>query len=441
MNIAYVLKMYPRFSETFIVNEILELERQGVDVRIYSLRKPDDGRFHAKLARVKANVVYTPEYPDKEPERVQAAEETVRAAYPERYDALRAYAESRGHAYAIKRFQQACIIAAHLLRHPVHAMHAHFASSASRVSNYVHRLIGLPYSITAHAKDIYHQDVKPASLRGKIRDARFVVTVSRYNQAHLQQVMGEETADIRCLYNGIDLERFRPDPTVSRQPNLILGVGRLVEKKGFDTLIHACALLRQWEIDFRCQIIGKGDLRDDLKALIAGLALDDRVKLVGPRPQDAVLAAYREAAVFALPCIIGKDGNRDGLPTVLLEAMAAGLPVVTTSVTGNPEIVDDGENGRIVPPNDPTILAYALAELLQNPHRRAQMGLAARKKVEDAFDVRQNVTTLHRWLAEPTMGTAVAPSTAYHPQTVIVNSPYSPLIANQYTSPASYQQG
>ena len=427
MNIAYILKMYPRFSETFIVNEILELERQGVDVRIYSLRKPDDGRFHAKLARVKANVVYTPEYPDKEPERVQAAEDAVRAAHLERYEAVRAYAESRGHAYAIKRFQQACIIAAHLLRHPVHAMHAHFASSASRVSNYVYQLIGLPYSITAHAKDMYHQDVKPSSLRGKIRDARFVVTVSRFNQAHLHQLMGEEKADIRCLYNGIDLERFRPDPAVNRQPNLILGVGRLVEKKGFHTLVRACALLRQWSVDFRCQIIGSGEMRETLKDLITELRLDEQVSLVGPRPQDEVLAAYHGASVFALPCVIGKDGNRDGLPTVLLEAMATGLPVVSTSVTGNPEIIDDGENGRIVPPHNATILAHALAELLQNPHRRAQMSIAARQKVERAFDVQQNVAQLHRWLAEPTTETAVSPA-AYQPKNVIIDSPYSPLI-------------
>ncbi len=441
MKIAYILKMYPRFSETFIVNEILELERQGVDVRIYSLRKPDDGRFHAKLARVKANVIYTPEYPDKEPDRVQAAEEAVKAAYPARYQAVRAYAESRGHAYAIKRFQQACVIAAHLLKHPVHAMHAHFATSASRVSNLIYQLIGLPYSITAHAKDIFHEDVKPESLQGKIRDARFVVTVSQFNRRYLQELMGSQPADIRCLYNGIDLTHFRPDPTTPREPNLILGVGRLVEKKGFDTLIHACALLRSWGIPFQCHIIGKGDLRDTLKTLIAQYALQDRVHLKGPRPQDAVLAAYHQAAIFALPCVVGKDGNRDGLPTVLLEAMASGVPVVSTSVTGNPEIIDDGVNGRIVPPNDAEALAEALADLLQNAEKRQAMGTAARQKVEQTFDVQKNVTILHNWLAEPTREkvadtaekaeteTAVTPTppVIFKPKPVIIDSPFSPI--------------
>ncbi|MCB9419001.1 MAG: glycosyltransferase [Ardenticatenaceae bacterium] len=425
MKIAYILKMYPRFSETFIVNEILELERQGVDVRIYSLRKPDDGRFHAQLSLVKANVVYTPEYPDREPERVQAAEDTVRAAYPERYLALRAYAESRGHPYAIKRFQQACVIAAHLLGHPVHAMHAHFASSASRVANYVKHLIGLPYSIAAHAKDIYHEDVQLGSLQGKIRDARFVVTVSRFNQAHLQALMGDQSADIRCLYNGIDRDRFQPGADGQRQPNLILGVGRLVEKKGFADLIRACHLLRQWGVAFRCEIIGKGDLRDSLQMLIDELDLADQVKLIGPQPQDGVLEAYRRSVVFALPCIIGSDGNRDGLPTVLLEAMSTGLPVVSTALTGIPEIIDHDENGLIVPPGDPETLAHALASLLQNHAYREQMGKAAQQKVACAFDVRHNVAQLHRWLAEPIR------EPAYQSGPIIVDSPYSPLVQGE----------
>ena len=179
--IAYVLKMYPRFSETFVVNEILELERQGVDVRIYSLRKPDDGRFHASLARVKAGVVYVPRYPQMEPERVQRAHDLVCQAFPESYRALQADVEARLDEFLLKRFVQAGVIAAHLIQHPVDAMHALFASSATRVATYVHHMIGLPYSFTAHAKDIFHDAINPDSLRSKMRDARFVVTVSDFN--------------------------------------------------------------------------------------------------------------------------------------------------------------------------------------------------------------------------------------------------------------------
>ena len=398
LEIAYILKMYPRFSETFIVNEILELERRGVDIRIYSLRKPDDGRFHAALARVKANVIYVPQYPQMEVERIKAGHELVRRVFPERYQQVRAYSEGRGQSYAIKRFLQAGYIAGHLLKHPVNAMHAHFGSSATRVVNLVKQMIDLPYSFTAHAKDIFHQDVNRDSLRDKIRDARFVVTVSKFNQGYLHNLMGDVPSDIRCLYNGIDLTRFRPDPTIEREANLILGVGRLVEKKGFDTLIWACRILATWGLDFRCEIIGKGALRDRLKQLIVDLGLEERVRLVGPKPQDGVLAAYQRATIFTLPCVIGRDGNRDGLPTVLLEAMATGLPVVSTNLTGVPEIIDDNENGLLVPPSNAQALARALAKLLTNPTRRQQMGQIARQKVEQTFDVRRNVAQLHHWL-------------------------------------------
>ena len=415
--IAYILKMYPRFSETFIVNEILELERQGVDVRIYSLRKPDDGRFHASLARVKAGVIYVPQYPQMEPERVLAAQELLILTHPAAYFKLLADVEARGHPYAVKRFQQACVIAAHLLRQPVDAMHAHFASSATRVANYVQRLIGLPYSFTAHAKDIYHQDVSPDSLRGKIAAARFVMTVSEFNRGYLQNMLQDKSGDIRRLYNGIDLTRFRPDPAVTREPDLILAVGRLVEKKGFDHLIRACAILAGRGLNFRCHIIGKGERRDALKALIARLDLVDRVRLAGPRPQGDVLAAYQRAAIFALPCVIGRDGNRDGLPTVLLEAMATGLPPVSTNLTGVPEIIDHEIDGLLVEPGNPAALADALANLLADPARRRQIAAAARQKVERLFDVRQNVTQLHDWLAEPTFADrSWPPVTAVNPE-------------------------
>lgn len=399
--IAYILKMYPRFSETFIVNEILELERQGVDVRIYSLRKPDDGRFHPSLARVKAGVIYVPQYPQMEPERVREAHELLRSTFPARYETVRHYTLTRGHDYAIKRFLQAGIIATHLIRQPVDAMHAHFASSATRVANLVYHLCGIPYSFTAHAKDIFHESVSDDSLRAKIRDARWVATVSQFNVDHLRALVGDGPGEVRRLYNGIDLTHFRPDSTTPRQPNLILGVGRLVEKKGFDVLLQACAILAQRGVDFQCEIIGKGDRRGQLEEMRSAYGLQERVHLLGPKPQDDVLQAYQRSAIFTLPCIIGKDGNRDGLPTVLLEAMAAGLPAVSTAVTGNPEIIDHGENGFIVPPNDPLALANALQELLLNPPLRRQMAAAARAKVERCFDVRRNVAQLHQWLAEP----------------------------------------
>lgn len=409
LKIAYILKMYPRFSETFIVNEILELERQGVDIRIYSLHKPDDGRFHASLARVKANVIYVPQYPEMEPDRIQAAHLHLQQIRPQNYREVHAKVQAKGNAYAIKRFLQAGYVANHLLEHPVDAMHAHFASSATRVANLVNQLTGIPYSFTAHAKDIFHEDVLPASLTEKMKAARFVVTVSQFNKRYLETLLADQPADIRCLYNGIDLRKFKPAGRQQGGPNLILGVGRLVEKKGFDVLIRACALLKERGHDFRCEIIGKGPEEARLKALIEDSSLESTVHLAGAKPQDDVLAAYREAAVFALPCVVGSDNNMDGLPTVLLEAMATGLPVVTTTLTGNPEIVTDAVNGFLVPPGDAEALAAALACLLENPALRGQMGEAARNRTKIAFDVRKNVATLHRYFAEKTDQTIIAP--------------------------------
>ncbi len=401
LRIAYLVKMYPRFSETFIVNEILELERLGVDVRVYSLRKPDDGRFHASVARVKANVVYVPQYPQMEPERVIRAHRLVYRTFPDAYRQARAFALSRGHRYAIKRFLQAGVIAAHLIRHPVDALHAHFASSPTTVAFYVNKMIGLPYSFTAHAKDIFHHNVRPESLRRKIRHARFVVTVSDFNRAYLEELMGDEPADIRRLHNGIDLRFFRPPEPERRHQNLILSVGRLVEKKGLEVLVAACGFLKHWGVDFTCHIIGKGPLRERLKTQICALGLEQRVKLLGPRPQHAVRRAYREATVFALPAVRAEDGNQDGLPTVLLEAMACGLPPVSTRLVGIPEIIDHAVNGLLVSPGDPAALAGALASLLQQPDLRARMGREARAKAERCFDVRKNVAVLREWLAEP----------------------------------------
>lgn len=417
MTIAYVLKMYPRFSETFVLNEILELERQGVDIRIYSLRKPDDGRFHPHLARVKAPVTYLPQYLVAESEPILAAQQAFVRAHPGRYLRVLLYALSRHNTTALRRFFIAVVLAEHLRKHPVDHMHAHFASSATRVAMYVHLLIGVPYSLTAHAKDIFLKTIDIPLLRDKIRTAKFVVTVSDYNRDYLlnlavgdkysalgrlipRDAISIEPDKIRRLYNGIDLVFFdrRGTPSSQHPRPLILGVGRLIEKKGFDVLARACAILCRQGLDFQCEIVGKGALEHTLRELIAELELTDRVCLSGPKPQDEIIGMYARAAVFALPCVIGADGNRDGLPTVLLEAMSMGVPVVSTDVTGVPEIIEDGVTGLIIPQKDPVALASALGQLLQNPMLRRRMGNAGRDKVAQNFDLSRNVGILREWL-------------------------------------------
>lgn len=409
--VAYLLKMYPRFSETFILNEILELERQGLDLRIYSLRKPDDGRFHGDLARVKAPVSYVPESLLGQPRLMAAAQRQALGLDPARYLRVASEALARGNRVAIRRFLQAGYLLPRLRAAGIGHVHVHFASAAASVAYYLRRLGGPSFSVTAHAKDIYHQSVSPVALRRKLRAAAFTVTVSDFNLRHLEALLaadGGEPARIVRLYNGLDLQRFgfrpaSPAASVGDEAPLILGVGRLVEKKGFDDLVHACGLLRDQGRSFRCLIAGKGEDQGALRGLIGRLGLEDRVQLPGPLPREDLLDLYPRAALLAAPCVIGADGNRDGLPTVLLEAAALGTPLVSTPVTGIPELVRAGETGWLVPPRDPAALAAAMAAVLDDPTEAGRRAEAARRRVELDFDLRRNAAFLKALLACPPM--------------------------------------
>ncbi len=405
MIVGYVLKMYPRFSETFVLNEILELERQGVKVRIFSLVKPDDGRFHAKLAQVQAKVSYLPQYPLLQFGQVWPACLALMRRDASRFWKNLFYALTHPHDMGLKQFLRACVLADTLGSEPVDHLHAHFASSATSVAMLAYLFTGIPYSFTAHAKDIYLDSIDLRLQRDKLTSAQFVVTVSEFNRSHLSALVrqgslpGRRSASIRRLYNGIDLSQFEPS---LRQYNdatlpLVLSVGRLVEKKGFEDLIRACAILRDAGVKFTCEIVGKGPRESALLALIAALDLSGAVRLIGPKPSEAIVSDYARATVFALPCLVGADGNRDGTPTVLVEAMAMGIPVISTRLTGIPEIVDDGSTGLLVLEHDPAGLAGALTRLLKNPALRASMGSLARSKAERDFDVRKNVALLHQW--------------------------------------------
>lgn len=401
LRVAYVLKMYPRFSETFILNEILELERQGTEVRIFSLYPPADRERHADVTRVKARVTYLP--PPSALARGAHPERhaRVRGWSPARYDGLRAEADRRRAEGGRKRFGQAVYIAPMLRDEGIRHVHAHFATSATEVARQLHRLLGVGYSFTAHAKDIFHEAVSRPEIAARMRDARFAVTVSDYNLRYLREIGAE--GRLTRIYNGLDLDRFRlaaREPAPSAGPPLILGVGRLVEKKGFEDLLEACALLARRGRTFRCAIVGKGEREGELRRLRARLGLEGVVRLPGPMPREDLLALVPRAAVFAAPCVVGRDGNRDGLPTVLIEAMALGVPVVSTPVTGIPELVAHERTGLLVPERDPRALAEAIESLLSDRARAQALALRARRRVEASFDLRRNVSQLRALLAE-----------------------------------------
>ena len=381
--VAYVVKRYPRFSETFIVNEILAHEAAGLDIAIFALRPAEDSHFQDIIARVRAPVQYLPP-------RAGRAEDwwrkLGRAARVE--PRIWRHLETARGATAVELLQAAAL-AAEIRRRGIDHLHAHFASTATTVARLAARFAGIGYSFTAHAKDIYHQDTDLDALRAKCRDARHVITVSDFNVDHLLHVVGVGSTPLSRIYNGLDLSAF-PCQLPERRPPRILAVGRLVEKKGFDILVDACALLRERGVTFRCDIIGGGECEADLRARIGQQGLGDQVRLLGPRPQGEVKQALTGAAAFAAPCIVGRDGNRDGLPTVLLEAMALGTPCVSTDVTGIPEVLRHEDTGLEVPQGDAGALADALQRLLENPALRVRLARAARAFIEAHFDIHRN---------------------------------------------------
>ncbi|MBI5836439.1 MAG: glycosyltransferase family 4 protein [Candidatus Eisenbacteria bacterium] len=398
--VAYVVKMFPRFSETFIVNEILELERRGQELVIYSLKTPPPGPRHDTVARVKARVVYLPQSPWRAVAPIATAHFALLRRSPGRYLGTLGYVLERASWPAFKRFLQAGVLVRDAGPREVRHLHAHFATSATQVSMLAARLSGVTYSFTAHAKDIYLDRLDVDHLRAKLLEASFAVTVSDYNLRHLERICGREAAGrVVRIYNGIDIDRFR-GVGEAREPGSVLCIGRLVEKKGIADLLEACALLLRRGADFRVRVVGEGPLREPLETRARELGLAGRVHFTGALPQEQVASDLRRAAVFALPCIVAADGNRDGLPTVILEAMASGTPVISTRVTGVPEMVQDGVTGVVVEPNQPEALAAALERILTDPALAARMGAQARRAVEEKFQLRANAGELHRLILQ-----------------------------------------
>ena len=391
--VGYVVKRYPRYSETFIVTEILAHEEAGLDIEIFALHPSSDTHFQDSLARVRAPVRYlTPDSPRTAEflERALALSQEIPGFWPK-------LEHARGE--EVRSVYQAMLLAQHVTRRGITHLHAHFATAATSVARLASHFSSVPYTFTAHAKDIFHRDVSADDLRKKLADAAATVTVSDFNADYLRQTYGDAASRVRRVYNGLDLDRLRFETPRGRPP-MIVSVGRLVEKKGFDHLIAACALLRDRGVDFRCQIVGEGEWEQKLRSQIASLSLADVVELTGPRPQAEVFRLVQQAAVFAAPCVVAADDNRDGLPTVLLEAMALGTPCVATDVTGIPEVVRHNETGLLVPQRDPAALADALARLLREEDQRIALARSARRLIEAEFDIRRNSAQLRTVFAQ-----------------------------------------
>jgi glycosyltransferase involved in cell wall biosynthesis len=414
-SIGYVLMGFPRVSETFIASELHRVERAGVSVRLFVL-KPVEARERGLRHPVVDAIAAEPQYlPDttsltaplhrwrprhlkpfvpalsrtlrRRPRGlVRATARAARQAIRDRRTPL-----SGPRKIYVKELIQAIALADKLLDAPdVRHLHAHFAHGTTTVTWHAATIAGLPFSFTGHARDIYAPELNPKGwLRRKLLAARFAVTCTEANVAHLKRIA--PAAQVHLVYHGLSADFARlvrePAPAPSQNGTLrVLGVGRLVAKKGFDVFVEACAELRRRDVPFEALIVGQDDKHGDVvRERIAAHDLGDRIALSGPMSQDALLREYRRAGALCMPCRV-LENDRDGIPNVLVEAMAAGAPVVATGVSGIPELVDHEVNGLLVEPDDPAALADALIRVHEDRELAARISDAGRRTVEERFD-------------------------------------------------------
>jgi colanic acid/amylovoran biosynthesis glycosyltransferase len=399
--IAYVLKRFPRLSETFVAAELIELERQGEDLTVFAVSDPKERVRHAFVDELRAPVSYLPHRPVRQPLRVaRALGRVLRSDRRGWLDAAR-YSLWPPRLKGARRLLQATVLRDELRRARIDHVHAHFATAAARLANLAWRMGGPTYSVTTHAKDIYDEEVRIDHLRDKLAPAHFVATVSDANRRHLSALL-ELDGKLQVVSNSVDLRRLGATRTGPGEPGLVLTVARLVEKKGLGDLVEACALLSERsaaaDVPLQLEVAGDGPLRGELESAASRFGV--RARFHGAVPQERALELYRRASVYCLPCVVTPSGDRDGLPTSVLEAMALGVPVVTTAVGGLAEVVIHERTGLVVPQHDQAALAEAIGRLLSDADLAAELARAARRHVEANYSLERSASRLRELFPE-----------------------------------------
>jgi glycosyltransferase involved in cell wall biosynthesis len=373
--VVVLVKRFPRLSETFIMSEFLELRRQGLPVELFAIMDPHEDHSHPEALALVPEVVYL------QTGRIwRALPSALRTIWRHPLGTARAagWILTRRTRAAVRNCVHAIVLVDRLAAgQPAH-VHAHFLHSPAAIAFIARKISGQRYSATGHAKDIY--TTLPDDLLMRCRDAEFITTCTDANRTHLVEEIGLPPSQVRLCRHGVDLDRFSSDRCEPHRGR-ILSIGRLVPKKGFDVLVRACAEMRRRGVEFELRIVGGGPLRDELRELAADEGIADLVDLLGSMSHADVAAELAAAEVFALSPVVLPNGDRDGIPNVLLEAMAAGVPVVASAVSGIPEAIADGVNGRLVAPGRPDLLADVLTELLSDPAQRARLAGAGRRFV------------------------------------------------------------
>lgn len=397
MKVAYIVSLFPKISETFILREILALKARGVDVVIVSLKSRREATVHPEASELSAATTDAPSA-----DRAAAAlllrlwrQPIVTLSMIARVVFSHALHPSIL-AKSLPLLAAAAYLGEELRQRGVHRIHAHWATYPALVAWAIQRFEGIPYSITAHAHDIF---LPNPLLAAKIEESGFTVTISGFNRDHLAGRCGPRAAaKIHVIHCGVPLDQFRMREAPAAGPPRLVSVGRMVEYKGFPTLLKALATLRGRGRDVSLDLIGDGPLEGRIRDVVRDLRLDGSVRLMGARTQEEVRSALAGATSCVLACERGRNGEMDGIPVVLMEAMALGVPVVSTRLSGIPEIVEDGRTGLLAAPADPGSLASAVDRVIQDPDLAARLTAAARLKVEAEFDVAKSAEALHALL-------------------------------------------
>ena len=401
--IGYLLRSYPRLSQTFILNEILALEKIGVAIQIFALTNPHEKVVQMQVDQVQAPVHYLDKVMQARPWK-PIVREHLEVAGPHFPRYLRAISYIATHpkidqGYTASNRWECFLQAVHLIHvlileerrtgKKLDHVHAHFAHDPALIAYLVNCITGIPFSFTAHARDLYQ--VPEDVLTDRIHQASAVITCCGANIEYLNQIASSEKSKFSLIYHGVNLKDFQSatsiGTTIRSEIPIILSVGRLVEKKGFQDLFQALLMVKERGQRFRCTIYGDGPLSQQLKAWIDEHGMADDILLMGDRSQHELIPIFQTATFFALTPVQTDDGDRDGIPNVLVEAMAVGLPVITTAVAGIPELVDHDQNGFLYQQHDVEGISSGITELLRNAEKRRQLGDAASKKVTEQFDI------------------------------------------------------